>query len=299
MVKNKKNVIRRSREDVVVDTVVHVLIVLMLLLTLYPILNIFSKAFSSQTAIISNAVTIYPIGFQTSTMEYVLSSNLFSTAFKNSVTVTVLGTLLSVAVTSMAAYPFSKRNLIFYKPMIMLFVFAMWFSGGLIPTYLAYKELKILNSLKVLILPAAINVYNMLLLKNYYESLPEALEEAARIDGANKFQIFFQIVLPLSMPVLATVCLFTAVGLWNDFYSPMMYNTRTQLRTLSQYLYDMVAQSGTDLTMSTNADDLMNNTLPEAVRAASIIASITPILVVYPFLQKYFVKGALIGSVKG
>jgi len=299
MVKNKKNVIRRSREDVVVDTVVHVLIVLMLLLTLYPILNIFSKAFSSQTAIISNAVTIYPIGFQTSTMEYVLSSNLFSTAFKNSVTVTVLGTLLSVAVTSMAAYPFSKRNLIFYKPLIMLFVFTMWFSGGLIPTYLAYKELKMLNSLKVLILPAAINVYNMLLLKNYYESLPEALEEAARIDGANKFQIFFQIVLPLSMPVLATVCLFTAVGLWNDFYSPMMYNTRTQLRTLSQYLYDMVAQSGTDLTMSTNADDLMNNTLPEAVRAASIIASITPILVVYPFLQKYFVKGALIGSVKG
>ncbi|MBQ7866553.1 MAG: carbohydrate ABC transporter permease [Clostridia bacterium] len=299
MVKNKKNVIRRSREDVVVDTVVHVLIVLMLLLTLYPILNVFSKAFSSQTAIISNAVTIYPIGFQTSTMEYVLSSNLFSTAFKNSVTVTVLGTLLSVAVTSMAAYPFSKRNLIFYKPLIMLFVFTMWFSGGLIPTYLAYKELKMLNSLKVLILPAAINVYNMLLLKNYYESLPEALEEAARIDGANKFQIFFQIVLPLSMPVLATVCLFTAVGLWNDFYSPMMYNTRTQLRTLSQYLYDMVAQSGTDLTMSTNADDLMNNTLPEAVRAASIIASITPILVVYPFLQKYFVKGALIGSVKG
>lgn len=299
MVKNKKNVIRRSREDVVVDTVVHALIVLMLLLTLYPILNVFSKAFSSQTAIISNAVTIYPIGFQTSTMEYVLSSNLFSTAFKNSVTVTVLGTLLSVAVTSMAAYPFSKRNLIFYKPLIMLFVFTMWFSGGLIPTYLAYKELKMLNSLKVLILPAAINVYNMLLLKNYYESLPEALEEAARIDGANKFQIFFQIVLPLSMPVLATVCLFTAVGLWNDFYSPMMYNTRTQLRTLSQYLYDMVAQSGTDLTMSTNADDLMNNTLPEAVRAASIIASITPILVVYPFLQKYFVKGALIGSVKG
>lgn len=299
MVTTKRKVIRKTGEDIAIDIFVYVLIVIMLVLTLYPVLNIFSKAFSNETSIISNQITFYPIGFQLSTMRYVLSSSMFSNAFKNSVIVTIVGTALSVIVTAMAAYPFSKRNLVFYKPLIMLFVFTMWFGGGLVPTYLAYKTLGLLNSLSVLILPGAISVYNMLLLKNYYEALPEALEEAARIDGANKARILFQIVIPLSMPVLATVCLFTAVGLWNDFYTPMMFNTRSQLKTLSQYLYDIVAESGTDLTMSTNADDMMNNTLPEAVRAASIIASITPILVVYPFLQKYFVKGVLIGSVKG
>lgn len=299
MVTNKRKALRKTGEDIAIDTFIHVLIIIMLVLTLYPVLNVFSKAFSNETAIISNAVTFYPIGFQLSTIRYVLSSSMFANAFKNSVIVTVLGTVLSVLVTTMAAYPFSKRNLILYKPLIMLFVFTMWFSGGLVPTYLAYKTLGILNSLRVLILPGAINVYNMLLLKNYYESLPEALEEAARIDGANKARILFQIIIPLSTPVLATVCLFTAVGLWNDFYTPMMFNTRSQLKTLSQYLYDIVAESGTDLTMSTNADDMMNNILPESVRAASIIASITPILVVYPFLQKFFVKGVLIGSVKG
>lgn len=299
MVTTKRKVIRKTGEDIAIDIFVYVLIVIMLVLTLYPVLNVFSKAFSNETSIISNQITFYPIGFQLSTMRYVLSSSMFSNAFKNSVIVTIVGTALSVIVTAMAAYPFSKRNLVFYKPLIMLFVFTMWFGGGLVPTYLAYKTLGLLNSLSVLILPGAISVYNMLLLKNYYEALPEALEEAARIDGANKARILFQIVIPLSMPVLATVCLFTAVGLWNDFYTPMMFNTRSQLKTLSQYLYDIVAESGTDLTMSTNADDMMNNTLPEAVRAASIIASITPILVVYPFLQKYFVKGVLIGSVKG
>ncbi len=299
MVTAKRKTMRKTSEDIAIDTFIHVLIGIMLILTLYPVLNVFSKAFSNETAIISNSVTIYPIGFQLSTIRYVLSSSMFTNAFKNSVIVTVLGTVLSVFVSAMAAYPFSKRNLILYKPLIMLFVFTMWFSGGLVPTYLAYKTLGILNSLKVLILPGAINVYNMLLLKNYYESLPEALDEAARIDGANKARILFQIVIPLSKPVLATVCLFTAVGLWNDFYTPMMFNTRSYLKTLSQYLYDIVAESGTDLTMSTNADDMMNNILPEAVRAASIIASITPILIIYPFLQKFFVKGVLIGSVKG
>ncbi len=287
----------KTGEDLWIGVVVHAFVALCMIITIVPILNVFSKAFSSDTAIVSNQVTIYPIGFQLSTVSFVLTSSMFSNAFVNTLIVTVLGTVLSVMVTALAAYPFSKKDMLFHKPLMLLFVFTMWFSGGLVPTYLAYRKLNMLNSLSVLIIPGAINVYNMLLVKNSFEALPDSLEESARIDGANRAQVFFYIILPLSKAVLATICLFTAVGLWNDFYAPMMYTTSTKYNTLALYLYNIVAESQSDLTMTRTSDDMMN-TLPEAVRAASIVVSIVPILCVYPFLQKYFVKGVLIGAVK-
>jgi ABC-type sugar transport system, permease component len=295
----KKRKIRKSGESIAVDFVVYLLMTLYLLITLIPFLNVFSKAFSKETALVANQVTFYPIGFQLQTMKYVLSSAMFRMALGNSVFVLAIGTVITMFVTALAAYPLSKRTLPHHRFLTVLFVFTMWFSGGMVPTYLTMRGLGLTNTLAVLYLPGIINVYNMLLVKNYYESLPDSLEESARIDGASNIRILFQIVLPLSMPVLATVTLFTAVGLWNDYFSAMMYNTRINLKTLAQYLQEIVADSQNDTSRVISADDQMLNVIPEGVRAATIIASTVPILCIYPFLQKHFVKGVIIGAVKG
>ena len=285
-----------STEDHVVNAVSCLIAGIFLLLTGVPFFHVVSKAFSSETALIANRITVYPIGFQLDTISYVLTSDLFTTSFLNSILVTIGGTALSLLVTAMGAYPLSKRRLPFSKPLTILFVFTMWFSGGTVPTYLLMRKLKLVNNLLVLVLPAAINVYNTLLVRNYYQSLPEALEESARIDGANSFTILFRIVFPLSLPVFATIALFLAVGLWNDYYSPMIYITRSSLKTLPVYLRDIIVNSQADTSMA-SADDV--NILPEGVRSATIVASTLPILIVYPFVQKYFMKGVMIGAVKG
>ena len=288
----------RTAEDVVVDAVVYTIMAVYAVITLVPFMNVVAKAFSEEWALVSGRITVWPVGFQINTLRYVISSNLFTLSFQNSLLVTFAGTLVSIVVTGLAAYPLSKRRLPFRGFFMIFFIFTMLFNGGMIPTYLTMKNLKLTNTLWVLFLPGALNCFNMLLIKNYYESLPESLEESARIDGANNLTILVRIVLPLALPVFATVCLFTAVGLWNDYYSAMIYNTRTSVKTLPLYLRDIITDNVKDMTMVTASDDMMN-ILPDGVRAATIVASTVPILVVYPFLQKYFIKGVLIGSVKG
>lgn len=290
---------RKSVEDVVVDIVVYVLTFVYALIALIPFLNVIAKAFSAEWALVSGSVTIFPIDFQVDTMKYVLSSSMFFHSFINSVIVTVVGTLLSLIVTGLAAYPLSKPSLPMRKPLLVLFVFTMMFSGGMIPTYLLMKDFHLINTLFVLFLPGAINVYNMLLIKNYFESIPESLEESARIDGANNFVVLVRILLPVALPVFATVALFSAVGFWNDYLSPAIYNTQTAVKTLPLYLKDVLANIADDPTLASSSDDMMANLVPDGVRAATILASTLPILLVYPFLQKYFIKGVMIGSVKG
>ena len=287
---------KRTSQDWIVDSVVYILAILMILVTAVPLLNVFSKAFSSETALVANQITVYPIGFQLSTMKYVLNSDLFLRSFGNSVFVTLTGSILSLFVTFLAAYPLSKRDLPFQKPLMVLFVFTMWFNGGMIPTYLIIKEFGMVNNFLSLILPGSIVVYNILIVKNYFESLPSVLEESARVDGANGFTILFRIILPLSKPVIATILLFVAVSFWNDYFSPMIYITRTNLKTLPVYMRDMIVESQTDVTNSSIDDQ---NVLPEGIRSATIVASTVPILIVYPFIQKHFVKGVMIGAVKG
>lgn len=292
----KPGKMKRTPQDWAVDIVAYSLAVLMILVTAVPLMNVLSKAFSSETALVANQITAYPIGFQLATMKYVLQSDLFLRSFGNSIFVTLLGSALNLAVTLLAAYPLSKRTLLFQKPLLILFVFTMWFNGGMIPTYLVIKQFKMVNSFLALILPGAIGVYNLLIVKNYFESLPDALEESARVDGAGIFTTFFRVVLPLSKPVIATILLFVAVSFWNDYFSPMIYITRTNLKTLPVYLRDMIVESQTDVTRSALDDQ---NLIPEGIRSATIVASTLPILIVYPFLQKHFVKGVLIGAVKG
>ena len=295
--KKHSNHIKRTREDWAVDIAVTVIMTIVSLLALIPLLHVVSKAFSSEWALISGNVTIFPRGLQFDSFRYVISSGTFMMSFKNSLIVTVLGTLLTVFVTALTAYPLSKSNLPFRKPILLIFVFTMLFSGGTIPTYIIMRQLKLTNTLRVLIMQGAINVYCMLMVKSFYESLPDSIEESARIDGASNLTIWVRIVLPLSTPVIATVTLFVAVALWNNYFWPVIFNTRTSLKTLPVYLRDIVVDNTDDF--SYKSSDTMMNLLPEALRSATIVASTLPILILYPFLQKYFIKGALIGAVKG
>ncbi|MGN7765504.1 carbohydrate ABC transporter permease [Paenibacillus sp. 22594] len=289
---------KRTKGDLLLDTGVYLFLIAIGLIMLLPLASVFSKAVSEEWAITSGKVGILPVGFQLDTLTQVISSSMFIRAFCISVGVTAIGTLISILMTALTAYPLSKRNLPGISFIMVLFIFTMLFSGGLIPNYLLMRQLHLVNNLWVLILPGMISVFNMLVIKSYYESLPEALEESARIDGAKTYTILFRIILPLSMPVIATIALFYAVGYWNDYFGPMIYINETALKTLQLYLQDVVMDANSANLTNKSVDDLMNMS-PEGIRAATVVASTVPILLVYPFMQKYFIKGVLIGSVKG
>ncbi|AIQ57801.1 carbohydrate ABC transporter permease [Paenibacillus borealis] len=289
---------KRTKGDMLLDIFVYLFLITLGVMMLLPLVNVLSKSVSEEWAITSGKVGILPVGFQLDTLRQVISSSMFIRAFGVSVVVTVAGTLISILMTALTAYPLSKRNLPGISFFMVLFIFTMLFSGGLIPNYLLMRQLHLINNLWVLILPGMISVFNMLVIKSYYESLPEALEESARIDGAKTYTILFRIILPLSMPVIATIALFYAVGYWNDYFGPMIYINDTALKTLQLYLQDVVMDASAANAVNKSVDDLMNMS-PEGIRAATVVASTVPILFVYPFLQKYFIKGVLIGSVKG
>jgi putative aldouronate transport system permease protein len=289
---------KRTLGDWTLNTFTYLFLIAIGLLTLLPVANVFSKAVSAEWAVVSGKVGILPVGFQLDTMRHVVTSTEFIRSFLISVVVTVGGTLMSILLTAVTAYPLSKRHLPGISFVMVLFVFTMLFNGGIIPNYLLIRNLHMINSLWALILPSVINVFNLLVIKSYYESLPEALEESARMDGAKTYTILFRIILPLSVPVIATISLFYAVAFWNDFFNPMLYISDPSMKTLQLYLRDIVMNADTSNLTNISADDNMNMS-PEGVRAATVVASTVPILCVYPFIQGYFIKGVLIGSVKG
>jgi putative aldouronate transport system permease protein len=268
------------------------------LTTLLPFVNLIAKSFSSEEAVVSGTVGLWPKGFQTGTYSYVLKDHMFVNAFEVSVLVTVLGTCLSLLMTTITAYPLSKLRLRGRKWFMLLFIFTMLFSGGLVPTYLLMQNLHLVNTIPILFLPSMVSVFNMLIIKNYFEGLPDSLEESAKIDGASNIRILFSIALPLSLPVLATIALFFAVAYWNEYFAAMIYITKPEFKPLQLYLKELLVSSSADFMRPLNIDSLMNTT-PQSIQAASILLATVPILVVYPFLQKYFVKGVLVGSVKG
>ncbi|RIX60196.1 carbohydrate ABC transporter permease [Paenibacillus nanensis] len=289
---------RKTIKDYALDGTIYVLLILMGLMTLLPFVNVLSKSFSEEWAIVSGRVGVFPVGFQLDTMAFVVTNSQFLRSLWISVLISLIGTLASLLITSLTAYPLSKRELPGMGVLIVLFIFTMMFNGGIIPNYLLIRELGLINHLGSLVLPALISVFNMLVIKSYFESLPSSLEESAKIEGARNLTILFRIILPLSGPVLATIGLFYAVYYWNDYFHPMLYINSTSLKPLQLYLQDIVMNADTSSALDKSADDLMN--VPaEGVRAATVIASTIPILLVYPFLQKYFIKGVLIGSVKG
>ncbi len=290
---------KKTAEDILVLAISFLTLVLFALATLLPFLNVISKAISEDWAVVSGKVGIWPVGFQLDTLKYIITGKEYLNSIVVSVFMTIVGTVLGVLVLAVTAYPLSKRNIFGIKGIMVAFVFTMLFNGGMIPTYLLIKQIHLYNTLWAVILPGTINVFNLMIVKNYYEGLPESMEEAAKVDGASNAYILFKIIMPLSKPVYATIALFFAVYYWNSYVEPMLYINSTNLRPVQLFLRDIVMeQSDASSALGQTMGSRMNVS-PEGIRSAAIIAATVPILAMYPFVQKYFVSGITIGSVKG
>ncbi|CAI6067015.1 carbohydrate ABC transporter permease [Cohnella sp. JJ-181] len=263
---------------------------------LLPFIHIAAKSLSDQSHVVAKDVWLWPKGLNFSSYDFVLSYKQFYVSFGNSLFITVVGTLISMAVTLLAAYPLSRNGLPYRRLMMLIFVITMFFSGGLIPTYLIVKDVGLLNSLWSVILPGALAPFNLILIRNFFSGLPEAMEESARMDGASSLRILAQIYVPLSMPAIATISMFYAVGYWNSFFQAMMYLTDRSLMPLQVFLLQLVSN---DKPADMVVNDVLSGVTPESMRAAAIICVVLPILCVYPFIQRYFVKGIMLGAVKG
>ncbi len=289
-----KNRIRLSRGDRVFHGVNIGIMVVLALIMFLPFLHVVSKSFSADTYVISGQVGLLPKGFNLEAYRFSFTDTPIVTAFKNTVFVTVIGTVLGVMATAAAAYPLSLVSLKGRKIFIYYFIFTMLFNGGLVPGFILMNKLNLLNNLWSLILPHIISVYHLILMKTYFEGIPDAVRESAMIDGANHIVIFSRIILPMAKPIIATIALFSAVSFWNSYYNAMLYLSDPDLQTLQLFLVNIVKQA--------NATDSINTEMvvpTDTVRAATVVIGTVPILIVYPFLQRYFVAGITLGSVKG
>jgi putative aldouronate transport system permease protein len=276
----------------------HLFLIALSLLCILPLMHVLAVSFSGKSAATANIVNLWPVDFTLESYEKTINNPAFVRALFYSVYRTVLGTALGMAVIVFAGYALSKRNAAFRSrnAYMWFFVFTMLFSGGLVPGYILVTELHLINTIWALILPSALSVYNMILLMNFFRTIPAELEEAALIDGAGLFRILFNIHLPVSMPALATITLFTLVGHWNSWFDGLIYMMDTKKYPLATFLQTVVVQQDFSK-MSLNPQD-MENLSQRTVKAAQIFIGALPILLVYPFLQKYFVKGIVLGAVK-
>ena len=274
----------------------NLLLALVSLICLLPFVHMIAKSFSGAAAVSAGRVTFYPINFTLNTYRYVLQDSLFFSSFRNSVMITVGGTLLSLTFTVLAAYPLSKQHLRGRRVILLLYVFTMLFYGGMVSIYVFMRTLNLLNTLACQIIPLLVSQYNLFVMKTFFEGIPESSEESAHIDGAGPLRTLVSIVLPLSLPSLATIGLFYAVAYWNNYYHPMLFITRADVKPLQMYLYELI----TTTQNLYEVDPVIAAGLSSSgMQAAAIVVSTLPILLVYPFLQKYFIKGLTVGSVKG
>jgi putative aldouronate transport system permease protein len=267
--------------------------------TLFPFLNVIARSFSGEAQINAGNVFIFPKQFNIETYKVVLSDSQFWISYKNTVVYTVVGTAINMFMTTIFAYALSKKRLVGRNFFIMLAVFTMFFNGGLIPNYILITSLGLNNTMWAIVLPLAISIFNLLVMKSFFENMPQELEESAAIDGAGTYTILWKIVLPLSKPVLATMVLFYAVENWNSWFPAFLYLDHQNLFPVSIYLRNLIAAASASNTVSSGAAEAENMQQVAAnVKAVTMVLSVLPILVVYPYLQKYFVKGVMLGSVK-
>lgn len=309
MAKNKNEVIRDAENTSdgsrainkfrISDGLIMVFLALLCLTCIFPFIHLAAKSISSNSAVLAKSVYLWPkeITFDAFTSLIKDGSMVYSMIY--SVIVTAVFTLLGMVACTCAAYPLSKKRLKGRNLFTFLLMFPMYFNAGLIPTYLLFKGLNLLDNVWVLILPLIYSPYNMLIMKTYLQSsIPDSLEESAYLDGASNFQILGRIILPLSKPIIATLSLFYAVGRWNAYADNKYYIKTDTLKMIQYKLYQMVA-SATEAQTTTLSEAAAVTSTPEVLQAASIMFVTIPIICIYPFLQKYFVKGVMVGAVKG
>ena len=283
----------------IVDFLIIVILVILCLTCVLPFIHLAAKSVSSNTTVMQKSVVLWPKGLNFDAYRSIFQDGTLVHSFLYSVGVVIIFTILGMITCTCAAYPLSRRRLKGRAFFTVILMIPMYFNAGLIPTYLLYRDLKMLNTMWVLILPLIYSAYNMLIMKNYFQSsIPDSLEEAAFLDGANNFQILFQVVLPLSLPIIATLSLFYAVGRWNAYADNKYYITKEGLKMIQYKLYQLVS-SATEAQTATLSEAIEVTSTPEVLQAACIMFTTLPIICIYPFLQKYFVKGVMVGAVKG
>jgi putative aldouronate transport system permease protein len=291
-----------DRNPLWAQSIIIIILVILGLITALPMINVLAISFSQGYAINQNPLMLIPHAFTLEAYKYIFDTPVLIKSFGITVFVTVVGTFLNLLFTITAAYGLSKTHIPGYKLCMWFIVVPMLFGAGLIPTYILLKNLHLIDSVWVMIIPALVSPFNLILMRNFFWSIPESLDESARIDGASDFQILWHIIVPLSLPVIATVGLFYGVAHWNDFFTGLFFindNSKWPLQVVLRTIIveqNMIGMGGA----STQVNDINKIVItPQNIKAASIIFAIVPIMLVYPFLQKYFVKGIMLGSIKG
>lgn len=290
--------VKKRRKPVssrIFDIVVYILLFLMAMVTIVPFLQVVTISLSPPEVVASYGLHLIPTKIDLEGYRSIFKYKLLWTSYRNTIVRTLFGTALSMFLYVIAAYPLSKKYLPNRRFWIFFIIFTMYFSGGMIPNYLLINNwLKLSNTIWALILPPAMSAYNLIIVRNFFESIPDSLEESARIDGARETTVLFKIVVPLSMPVLATVSLWCIVGHWNAWYDCMLY-IRDDTKYVLQYTLQRILLDG----QVQDLDHIGTKVNTETMKMASIVVSILPIMIIYPFVQKYFTKGVMIGAVKG
>ncbi len=267
-----------------------------LLLTLLPLIHMIAVSFSKDTFVMQGKVGLFPRGFTVKMYEYVFTERRLLKSYVNTIIYTVTGTILSLSVTAMGAFALSKRRMAFSSFFSAMILITMFFSGGMIPTYLTVKSYHILDSIWAVILPGLVSTWNFIIMRSFFNAFPTELEESGRIDGLNDAGIFFRLVLPVSKAVFATIGLYYAVSLWNAYFTPFIYLNSPDKYPLQLILREIL-MSGSSNSNTVGVGDV--TVVEESLKYATVLVSILPVIAVYPFIQKYFVKGVMVGSVKG
>lgn len=295
------NIKSKSRSDILFDIVNYGLLTVVLLLVLYPLYFVVIASFSNPTLVNSGQITLIPKGINFEGYVRIFNDKMILTGYGNSIFYTVLGTLVSVAVTIPAAYALSRKEMTGRNFIMYMVVFTMFFSGGLIPTFILVKNLGLYNSFWSLILPSAVVPWNLIIARTFFQtSIPDELREAAQIDGCNEFRFFFKIALPLSASLIAIMVLFYAVGYWNTYFNALIYLKDEGLYPLQLVLRNILLANNISPEMMENVEQASKQLeVASLIQFGVIIVAAFPLLMLYPFLQRYFVKGVLIGSIKG
>jgi putative aldouronate transport system permease protein len=293
--------IRETAGDRIFNAANYTVLCLFFIIVVYPLVYIVSASFSSTDAVITGKVWLWPVDPGFKGYEAVFSNKSIWTGFGNSLFYTVFGTAVNVILTLMAAYPLARKDFIGRNLIMFVFVFTIMFSGGLIPNYMLVKDLGLLDTRWALIIPSAINVFNVIITRTYFQTnIPNEMLEAAQVDGSSDWNFLTRIVLPLSGPIIAVISLFYAVSHWNAFFSALLYLKDRDLYPLQLVLRSILIQNQIDPSMVMNEEDLVaRQGLADLLKYALIVVASVPVLILYPFVQKHFVKGVMIGSIKG
>ncbi|KAB8137655.1 carbohydrate ABC transporter permease [Gracilibacillus oryzae] len=283
------------------DVVVTLITVVIILIVLYPLIFVVSASLSDPARVINGEMFLWPVGFTLDAYAEIFKNSEIWTGYRNTIFYTVFGTIINIGLTTLAAYPLSRRDLPGRNVFMFLITFTMFFHGGLIPTYLIVQDLGMVDTIWAMVIPNAIATYNLIVMRTYFQtSIPWELQEAAMIDGCSNIKLLFKVILPLSKPIMAVMVLFYAVGHWNAFFNALIYLREETLYPLQLILREILLVNqlgGTDAAGQFGMDEKI--LLGQSIKYALVVVASVPVLIVYPFVQKHFVKGVMIGSIKG